>query len=227
MLLTESPGWNGLLALKLRLSPKLARFVRTTAPSTPVDSRRRRNDAAFLDADLRYILHATPVELPEYDYTDLDQAALNLLASLNGIVNEDLIKPSHGPNGRPVKSPESLLDDDTAIFADRFPRLWSLISFLESASGEYTLITGPRPIFKLLDNTAGKLAIEQVLAWKELLERTILGAKEFKNINLPAAQPQHTLESPSLQRTSQILLAAWLVPYSRTFDRAPVVHPTK
>ncbi|KAL3440864.1 hypothetical protein BJX65DRAFT_314391 [Aspergillus insuetus] len=199
MLLTESPGWNGLLALKLRLSRKLARFVRTRAPSTSVDSRRQRNEGAFLDADLRYILHATPVKLPEYDYTELDQAALNLLASLNGIVNEDLIKPSHGPNGRPVKSPESLLDDDTAIFADRFPRLWSLISFLESASGEYTLITGPRPMFKLLDNAAKKLAIEQVLAWKELLERTILGAKEFKNVNLPAAQPQDTPESPPSQ----------------------------
>jgi hypothetical protein len=169
MLLTDSPGWNGLLALKLCISRRLARFVRTTTASTPVDSRRRRNEAAFLDADLRYIFHTTPVELADYDYTELDQAALNLLASLNEIVNEDLVKPSHGPNGQPVKLPESPVENGMAIIADRFSRLWSLITFLESASGEYTLITGPQTMFKLLDNTAGKLAVERVLAWKELL----------------------------------------------------------
>ncbi|KAJ0425354.1 hypothetical protein BJY00DRAFT_179523 [Aspergillus carlsbadensis] len=203
MLRTELPGWDALQILRLHISRKLARFVRTTSPSKPGDSRRQRNDAAFLDADLRYIFHATPAEIPDSDLTELDQAALGLLASLNNIVNVDVIKPSHGLNGQPASAPESALDNGTSIIANRFPRLGSLITFLESASGQFTLITGPRTMFTLLENTAGDLAIERVRTWKQLLERATLGAREFKNINLPAVKPQGTPESHLLQADHQ------------------------
>lgn len=195
MLLTEPPGWNGLLALKSHICSRLARFSRTISPSTAC------NAAAFFDADLRYILTITLVELPENDYSELNQAALNLLSSLNDIVNEDLVNPSHGPASSSLGSPEPHLHNGLAIIGDRYPRLNSLISFLESTSGQYNLVTGPRTLFKLLENQAGKLAIERVLAWKELLERTIAGVKELKRLNLPTAQQQELKDSPESPST--------------------------
>ncbi|KAL2869472.1 uncharacterized protein BJX67DRAFT_379026 [Aspergillus lucknowensis] len=193
MLLTDSPGWNGVQALRSHLSGRLARFTRTIAPSAPVNARKWRNDAAFLDTDLRSIITATPatIEHPENDYSEIEQTALNLLSSLNEIVNNDLVKPS--------QAPECHSQNGMALLGDQYPSLDSLIKFVDCTPGQYNLIIGPRALFKLPENQTGKSAIDRVIAWKELLERTILGAKELKNVNLPIVQQHDTPESPLAQ----------------------------
>ncbi|KAL2859987.1 5'-methylthioadenosine/S-adenosylhomocysteine nucleosidase family protein [Aspergillus lucknowensis] len=193
MLLTDSPGWNSLQALRSHLSGRLARFTRAIAPSAPVKARKWRNDAAFLDAGLRYIITATPatIEQPDNDSSEIDQTALNLLSSLNDIVNNDLVKPS--------QAPERHSQDGMANLGDQYPGLNSLVNFIEYTPGEYNLITGPRALFKLPENQIGKTEIDRVIASKELLERSILGAKEPKNVNLPTVQQPDTPESPLAQ----------------------------
>ncbi|KAJ5608344.1 hypothetical protein N7537_004963 [Penicillium hordei] len=182
MLLTGSLGWIGIQAVKSRLIGRLARFTRNTQP----DSRPQKlqNDAAFFEADLRYILTATPVgaDFSEHDYADMDQMAQDLLASLNDMVNGDLI----GPLGATWIGPH-----DISLLRVKYPRLTSLIAFLDMSMDEFNLTTGSGSVlFILPQGQAGSLAMERITNLKAFLQR--FAANTQKSQGLQIISPPQT-----------------------------------
>lgn len=176
MLPTESIGWNVLQALKSRLSGRLARFKRDIS----YDGRpnKSQNDAAFFETDLRYIFMTTYAisGFAQNEYDGMDQKALDLLASLDSMVNRGLIEPLGQPNNSLGSSePHSHHETsphDIAIIASNFPRLGALMDFLDTSSEQFNLAQGPGPaLFALPQGDAGSLAIQRLSEWKKILER--------------------------------------------------------
>ncbi|ODH20252.1 hypothetical protein ACO22_05932 [Paracoccidioides brasiliensis] len=174
MLPTQSLGWNGLQALKSRLTGRLLSLPR----GAPVGSRPSKweNDAAFLEADLRYIFKTTPVgvDFSEQDYHDMDRIAQDLLASLNDMVNSTLIESV----GKTSKSSDTGLHDIT-ILGDKYPKLSGLICFLNASSDKCNLTTGSGPLlFMLPQGRAGTIALGRVAEWKAYLERLMASTQK-------------------------------------------------
>ncbi|KAK4867782.1 hypothetical protein LT330_006665 [Penicillium expansum] len=198
MLPTESLGWNGLQALKSRLSDRLARFTRNRMP----DSRphKLQNDAAFFEADLRHIFTKTPMvfNVSEHDYYDMDQMAQNLLASLNDMVNRDLIESLEGPNSQKSKSPESgqfkrsrTAPHDIMVLGDKYPRLTALFEFLDVSPDQFNLTTGPGSLlFSLPQGEAGNIAMGRVTKWKAFLEQCAVGTQKSQGLQLISLQQE-------------------------------------
>lgn len=198
MLLTKSLGWNGIQILKSRLTGRLAKFVRNTKP----DSRphKLQNDAAFFEIDLRYVLTATPVvvEFSEHDYADMDQLARDLLKSLNDMVNGDLIGPLEEARIGP---------HDLSLLGDSYPRLTSLVGFLDASTGQFNLTTGLDAfIFKLPEGQAGNIAMERISKLKAFLERFMADTQKsqgFKTISQPQVELPEDFPSLKLPRVHE------------------------
>ncbi|AEO66815.1 11a71d54-4676-402d-b753-e91442e9a190 [Thermothielavioides terrestris] len=149
MLPTESLAWNCLEALRSRLSSRLARRT----PAWTVGGGRHRpqkrdNDAAFFEADLRFVFDAAPeiTCLSPADYAAMDSKATGLLESLDELVNDQLVdaEDDQWPQGwEPESNGDVPVPHDAAMLGDQYPRLYALIIFLEDAEGTLNLATGP------------------------------------------------------------------------------------
>jgi hypothetical protein len=213
MLPTESFGWNGLQALKSSLSGRLAGFTRNRAPQS--GPQKWLNDAAFFEADLRYIFKATPVivDLSDQDYGDMDQMAQDLLVSLDHMVNGDLIKPLEEPNRQESKWSESRppghsrpARHDIAILSDKYPRLGALISFLDTGPVQFNLTTGPGSLlFTPPQGRAGIIAMDRVTKWKAFLERLAAGIQKSQSIQFNSLQQAEWLAKESTQYQLDVL----------------------
>ncbi|KAK2799725.1 hypothetical protein FQN50_008373 [Emmonsiellopsis sp. PD_5] len=208
MLPTESLGWNGLQALKSRLCGRLSRFARDNSIAGRPD--KSQNDAAFFEADLRCIIMTTPavVDISDDEYYAMDQTAQRLLESLNDMVNGDLVDPLESPVDQGLKSFESDLPQhilgasyDVTMFGDRYPRLRSLIVFLENSAGQFTLTTRPGPwLFTISQGHAGRIAIDRVAKWKTFLQRFATGREKSWNPQVMPLLPRNeTLPKESAQ----------------------------
>ncbi|PGH17687.1 hypothetical protein AJ79_01049 [Helicocarpus griseus UAMH5409] len=220
MLSTESLGWNGLQALKSRLSGRLSRFTRSKTLSSRPD--RSQNDAAFFEADLRYIFTATPVvvDLSEHDYADMDRTTEELLVSLDYMVNDDLVNI---PETSIPRSPDNTLPEplspkphDITLLAKNYPRLSSLLASLDASSGQFNLTTGAGSLFALPLGKARSIAMDRVAQWKTLLERFAGGNKKSQDpqvTSLPQAEfellvkPTHE-QSGGYQKHASVLVNA-------------------
>lgn len=209
MLPTESAGWNALQAFKSRLPGRLARFKRGISDDSRPD--KSQNDAAFFETDLRYIFttaYATN-DLSEYEYYEMHQKALNLLTSLESMVNKDLIEPWRKPNSldsiEPFGGHETSLHG-IAISGITFPHLSALISFIDASSDQFNLINGPGiTLFTLPHGEPGRLAIERLSDWKKVLVRLTINTRYSQNsrffaFNQDEASPEVEIGTKSNQR---------------------------
>ncbi|KAK4083833.1 uncharacterized protein Triagg1_1495 [Trichoderma aggressivum f. europaeum] len=191
MLPTESLGWIGFQALKVRLAGRLAPFAsRKASVDRPT---RIQNDADLLDCDLRDILKTATldVDLSDEEYHDLHQRAHGLLASLNHMVNEEFIA-GYADNDNSVSD-----SHDIAKVGSIYPRLAALMIFLDASNhSQFDLLSDPASsLFILRSGAVGNQAISQVAAWKAILQRLIVKSDQSQSQN-DAFQPQMRLDEP-------------------------------
>lgn len=173
---TESPGWNGLQALKSRLTGRLAGFVPHRRPGDRPG--KLENDAAFFEDDLYFIIQAKPliVHLPEKIYKEMDNTALRLLDSLNDMVNGKLIESQELLYSCESKSHEHFSPQsyDIVSLANKHSRLSDLFCFLQARPDNETrfnLLTGSGPsLFAFPNNGYGKLALGRAKKWRAFLD---------------------------------------------------------
>lgn len=189
MLPTESLGWIGFQALKVRLAGRLAPFAsRKASVDRPT---RIQNDADLLDCDLRDVLKTATldVELSVEEYHDLHQRAHGLLLSLNHMVNEEFISG--------YADDDSSLGDshDIAKVGSVYPRLAALMVFLDASNhSQFDLLSDPSSsLFMLRSDAIRNQAISQVAAWKAVLQRLIVRSDQSQSRN-DAFQPQMRLD---------------------------------
>ncbi|KAL7928162.1 hypothetical protein V8C35DRAFT_318778 [Trichoderma chlorosporum] len=169
ILSTESIGWRCLQALRSQLSDRIERFRPVGVPRNRI--KRYQNEARFFESDFISMLMAKPVDvrLPKEDYDEMNEILLELLGSLNNMVNLNI-----------CGQPEALSGDRHNIivpFAD-FDSLGKLVLFLSSLDSSssshrrFNVTTGSHPLFNLSSGNAGSLAIEQLTKWKNFLSKS-------------------------------------------------------
>ncbi|KAJ5560391.1 hypothetical protein N7513_002790 [Penicillium frequentans] len=207
MLPTESLGWNGLQALKSRLSGRLERFTRDkTSIRRP---QKLQNDAAFFEVDLRHISTITPTvfDISQDDYYYMDEAAQNLLASLNEMVNRDIFEHSAESNDQESRSFESVSSKcsrtgahDITVLGDTYPQLSALFAFLDNSTDHFNLTMGPGSLlFELPQGQAGIIAMDHVTKWKTFLERFASSTQESQAFQQIPSQQEGLLSTESTQ----------------------------
>ncbi|KAK5987384.1 hypothetical protein PT974_11511 [Cladobotryum mycophilum] len=148
---------------------------------------RVKNDADFLDCDLRDIFRTTTLELDlSYrDYHSLDQGVWDFLASLNDMVNKDIVYSLKALNRyaselrKDTNHKNSHQDSyDIAEIGNTYPNLKALMFFLDmSDSGTFSLGSDLRSsLFILPSGEAGGQAMRRVAAWKAVLQRLVASA---------------------------------------------------
>lgn len=167
MLPTESLGWIGFQALKVRLAGRLAGLTRRGADvSRPT---KYQNDVDLLDCDLRDIFKTATldIDLLSEDFADLEERAQDLLVSLNGMVNEDIIYS-------PQTSTQNGSHDITKIMSI-YPKLSALMLYLDASDyKQFSLVGDPGPsLFILPRGHIGDQMVSQVMAWKMFLQRVV------------------------------------------------------
>ena len=212
MLPNESLGWNGLQALKARLSGRLVRFTRNRIPNSR--PHKLQNDAAFFEVDLRHIFTITPTtfDISEDDYHFMDELAQNLLASLNEMVNRDLIEVFDEPKSQESRSSESVSSKcsrttphDIAALGDSYPRLGALFDFLGNSTDDFNLATGQGSLlFTLPEGQAGNMAMDHVIKWKRFLEQYATGTQESQIFRPVFPQKEEFPSTESTQNHSDL-----------------------
>ncbi|KAJ5813585.1 uncharacterized protein N7503_000335 [Penicillium pulvis] len=207
MLPTESLGWNGLQALKSRLSGRLERFTRDKTPSSR--PQKLQNDAAFFEVDLRHIFTITPTvyDISQDDYYYMDEVAQNLLASLNEMVNKDIIEHSDESIGQEIRSFRSVPSrcprtdaHDITVLGDTYPQLSALLAFLDNSTDHFNLATGPGSLlFELPQGQAGVIAMDHVITWKTFLEKLASSTQESQVFQHISPQQEEFLSPESTQ----------------------------
>ncbi|UKZ68423.1 uncharacterized protein TrAtP1_009459 [Trichoderma atroviride] len=167
MLPTESLGWIGFQALKVRLAGRLAGLTRRAADvGRPT---KYQNDVDLLDCDLRDIFKTATldIDLLSEDFADLEDRAQDVLMSLNDMVNEDII---YSPNA----STHNGSHDITKIMSI-YPKLSALMLYLDASDyKQFSLIGDPGPsLFILPHGRIGDQMVSQVMAWKMFLQRVV------------------------------------------------------
>lgn len=167
MLPTESLGWIGFQALKVRLAGRLAVLARREADvGRPT---KYQNDVDLLDCDLRDIFKTATldIDLLSEDISDLEERAQDLLISLNDMVNEDII----------YSSKASAHNDSHDITKIRhiYPKLSALMLYLDTSEhGQHNLVGDPRSsLFILPRGHIGDQIVSQIMAWKMFLQRVV------------------------------------------------------
>ncbi|UKZ96879.1 uncharacterized protein TrAFT101_011654 [Trichoderma asperellum] len=167
MLPTESLGWIGFQALKVRLAGRLAVLAKREADlDRPT---KYQNDVDLLDCDLRDIFKTATldIDLISEDFKELEERAQDLLISLNDMVNEDIIYS-------PKTSAHNGSHDITKI-RNAYPKLSALMLYLDASDyKQFNLLGDPGPsLFILPRDHIGDQIVSQVLAWKMFLQRVV------------------------------------------------------
>lgn len=164
MLPTESLGWIGFQALKVRLAGRLAVLARREADvERPT---KYQNDVHLLDCDLRDAFEAATldIELSSDDFTDLEERARDLLISLNDMVNEDII---YSPKASAHNGPH-----DITKMRSIYPKLSALMLYLDASDyKQYNLVGDPRSLFIPPRGHIGDQIGSKIMAWKMFLQR--------------------------------------------------------
>lgn len=166
MLPTESLGWIGFQALKVRLAGRLAGLTRRGADvGRPT---RYQNDMDLLDCDLRDIFKTATldIDLLSEDFKDLEERAQDLLISLNDMVNEDVVySKASASNG----------SHDITKIMSIYPKLSALMLYLDASDyKQFSLIGDPgSSLFILPRGNIGDRILDQIMAWKIFLQRVI------------------------------------------------------
>lgn len=183
---TKSSTWNYLQALGACVSGRLGRFSRTSAPhARPM---KRGNNAALIELDLDPILRTTLSVhyLTKEIFEKMDEAALDLLRSLNTMVNLPLIT-SEGisTNRNEWIEPNEIEDSHVTGLRERvetvatlqtdLTHLHKLMSFLASPrigtdQRQFSLTTGLYPLFVLPLRDSGDSAMDSLRRWSEILQ---------------------------------------------------------
>ncbi|KAL7935629.1 hypothetical protein V8C35DRAFT_259314 [Trichoderma chlorosporum] len=195
MLPTESLGWIGFQALKVRLTGRLAPFAnRRASVNRPT---RVQNDADLLDCDLRDMFKTkiSDVDLSLEEYHDLHEKADGLLVSLDQMVNEECVT-GHADDVDPYTDPH-----DIAKIGNLYPRLAALMLFLDASDHrQFDLLGDPSSSLLLLSSGAIRnQAISHVAAWKAVLQRLASKSDNAQNLN-DISQPQTRLGEPKLEQ---------------------------
>ncbi|KAM0451779.1 hypothetical protein ACHAO4_005736 [Trichoderma viride] len=198
MLPTESLGWIGFQALKLRLAGRLAGLTRRGADvSRPT---KYQNDVDLLDCDLRDIFKTATldIDLLSEDFADLEERAQDLLVSLNGMVNEDIIYS-------PQTSTQNGSHDITKIMSI-YPKLSALMLYLDASDyKQFSLVGDPGPsLFILPRGHIGDQMVSQVMAWKMFLQR-VVGRSDKSQSWLGTGTLQSPMQMSVVEPTEQKL----------------------
>ncbi|RSL44909.1 hypothetical protein CEP53_011014 [Fusarium sp. AF-6] len=183
---TESFRWNYLQTLGACVSGRLGRFSRAGAPR--IRPKERGNNAALIEMDLDFILRTALGEhhLTKEIFEKMDEAALDLLHSLDIMVNLNLITregTSTNWNERigTVESDNSQVIelkarvDTFATLQTDFTRLQKLMSFLTSRrittdQRQFSLMTGLCPLFILPLGDSGGSTMDSLRKWIDILQ---------------------------------------------------------
>ncbi|UKZ53335.1 hypothetical protein TrVGV298_007127 [Trichoderma virens] len=195
MLPTESLGWIGFQALKVRLAGRLAPFgSRKASADRPT---RVQNDADLLDCDLRDIFKTTTlaVDLSVEEYNDLHEKAHGLLVSLNDMTNEELIAGHADDENSHSDS------HDIEKVGSIYPRLAALMLFLDASNHrQFDLLSDPSSsLFTLPSGLIRNQTVSHVAAWKAVLQR-LTGKSDQKSSWHGISQPQMRLDEPKPER---------------------------
>ncbi|KAM0264972.1 hypothetical protein ACHAQJ_000488 [Trichoderma viride] len=185
MLPTESLGWIGFQALKVRLAGRLAVLARREADTGRPT--KYQNDVDLLDCDLRDIFKTATldIDLSREDFDDLKERAQELVMSLNDMVNDDIILS--------LKAPFHHGSHDITKISGIYPKLAELMFFLDASDfRQFNLVGDPgSSLFILARGKAGDQVVSQVIAWKALLQRLI--ARSDKS------QSWHSISQPQMR----------------------------
>jgi hypothetical protein len=219
MIPTSSIGWNALQALKSRLSGRLARFKRNDAD----DGRphKSQNDVAFFETDLRYIFTTTYTisDFAHDEYYEMDQRALDLMASLDSMVNSSLVDAQGRPNNQGPGVPTDHHEPsphDIAMISSKFPRLGALMGFLGTSLEQFNLAQGPGPaLFILPQGDAGTLAIRRLSEWRKFVELSAMSAQNLQGSQFQAFKQSETSVEDKMhtkpimrQKTASVIIDA-------------------
>ncbi|EEU35604.1 uncharacterized protein NECHADRAFT_86785 [Fusarium vanettenii 77-13-4] len=209
---TESPGWNGLKDLGACVSGRLGQYSRPGMP----DHRpgKRDNDASIIEIYLGPIIRAnySVTDLTQEAFKRMDDTALNLLRSLNSIVNLQLITTERPPiDIHDVPGTTHAEDNHLAELRSSvgrmarlgagFEQLHHLTSFLVSPSTlgdqrELSLGTGKYPLFTLPPGDTGDLAIGCLRRWHEILKTLPGGSPTFEDLSFyPSEATEESTEN--------------------------------
>ncbi|KFA74126.1 hypothetical protein S40288_08175 [Stachybotrys chartarum IBT 40288] len=203
MLPSASPGWNGIQALQSHLKGRLEGFVRNRTRYNRAG--RIDNEAAFLEADLHYVLHKAifVAELSTEDFHGLETKAQDLLDSLNQIVNEDFVEDNEQATNFSEDDDE---DEESAhetvygiaLLSSAYPKLARLIHALDTSTGRFTLISSTGPsLFSLPSWGSRSQIMNRVAQWKSFLDQ--LEAKNGKPWS--ASSPPYLSKSSASSKT--------------------------
>ncbi|KAL7784114.1 hypothetical protein V8C37DRAFT_396360 [Trichoderma ceciliae] len=166
---TESLGWIGFQALKVRFAGRLTAFSK---PRADLDRPTKyQNDIDLLESDLRDIFQTETldVEISDHDFDILDRTAHDFLLSLNGMVNEDFID-----EGTDFKTSHKESHDIIKI-GNIYPKLAALMfSVDKSASKQLNLVSNANSsVFILPHGDIGNQVMCQVTDWRMILQRLV------------------------------------------------------
>ncbi|KAL2835584.1 hypothetical protein BJY01DRAFT_259136 [Aspergillus pseudoustus] len=177
---TVSPGWSALQTLRSRLSGRLERFGRSDGSTSGGRSQTAQNEAAFFEADLRYLFTTMPmVSTIPYGLEDsFERRAQDLMLVLDAIVNHDLVaalealKTATPPNPKP--SEEVAVLHDLAALGEQYPDIVSLLIVLETSTAKFNLATDRESsLFILPEGQDGQATMRCVTEVKELLSQAL------------------------------------------------------
>ncbi|KAJ5279985.1 hypothetical protein N7478_005357 [Penicillium angulare] len=158
MLPIRKIGWTSLQALRSHLAGKLIRFKRNENAVGGNPTRQVQNDAAFFEADLRYIFTMIPTvaDVPYNEHkedSELNKILHDLLTALDGMVNRCVIDSFDAP-----RTEESKLQSHDTTLLNYYPQLYTMLTILEASAGQFNLTTGQgSPLFVLPEGQLGIL----------------------------------------------------------------------
>ncbi|RDW78956.1 uncharacterized protein DSM5745_05808 [Aspergillus mulundensis] len=179
MLTTKSAGWKSLHILRAQLTGKLARFSRNgrSAERPP----QLQNDAAFLEADLRYIFTIIPLisHIPDHQTESLDQRAQDLLSTWTRKTKGPGLEGLHGP-----------AKTDLIALGSLHPQLGSLLILISTTDGQFNLFNGQGlSLFRVPEEKLRSIALDRVARTKELLERLANDGQPQESLQLKPPPP--------------------------------------
>ncbi|KAL4807925.1 hypothetical protein BDV18DRAFT_168144 [Aspergillus unguis] len=187
-------AWASLRAFQSRLVGRLVRFASGgKSDRASLLSQQRQNTAAFLEADLRYILTVIPMvlDVPGSDLDTINETAHKFLTSLDAVVNDGLFDPV-GEGRRGISTATNDIAD-----LSLYPRLGHMLTFVDTSCSRFNLVTGQeRTLFWLPDGQKIDDLTNCIAQMKQLLDRLVMNSgKETSQLNEPPEQsnPQATV----------------------------------
>jgi hypothetical protein len=139
----------------------------------------------------------------------LDNKARNLLECLDEIVNDALLH-DHVSQLESSQGGNSIYD--ASVLSESYPRLASLVCFLQTSADQFSLISSDGwSIFKQPHGEIERQAICRVAEWKSTLDRLEVNAMNLRSVHFQQSSSASLSVSPMLDQDDVLQKRASLV----------------